>query len=156
HRGGAGRCGAWPAPTIRALHAPAGRSVDGPRGEPGTVGAANRRACPRERRPGDGRRAAEQRRLSDHHSPKGERVMRVVASLLLIGAIVTITGCASTPTAPAAVNVTGKWAGNWTYPDPALGGGTLSGTFQQDGGNLSGNFLIIGGGNTVRYPAASV
>jgi hypothetical protein len=82
--------------------------------------------------------------------------MRLVASLLLVGAIATITGCASTPTAPPAVNVTGKWAGNWTYPDPALGGGTLSGTFQQDGGNLSGNFLIIGGGNTVRYPAATV
>jgi len=82
--------------------------------------------------------------------------MRLVASLLLVGAIATITGCASTPTAPPAVNVTGKWAGNWTYPDPALGGGTLSGTFQQDGGNLSGNFLIIGGGNTVRYPAATI
>ena len=82
--------------------------------------------------------------------------MRFVASLLLIGAIATITGCASTPTAPPAVNVTGKWAGNWTYPDPALGGGTLSGTFQQDGGSLSGNFLIIGGGNTVRYPSATV
>ena len=82
--------------------------------------------------------------------------MRLVASLLLVGAIATTTGCASTPTAPPAVNVTGKWAANWTYPDPALGGGTLSGTFQQDGGNLSGNFLIIGGGNTVRYPAATV
>jgi len=82
--------------------------------------------------------------------------MRLVASLLLVGAIATITGCASTPTAPPAVNATGKWAGNWTYPDPALGGGTLSGTFQQDGGNLSGNFLIIGGGNTVRYPAATI
>ena len=82
--------------------------------------------------------------------------MRFLASLLLIGAIAAVTGCASTPTAPPAVNVTGKWAGNWTYPDPALGGGTLSGTFQQDGGNLSGNFLIIGGGNTVRNPAATI
>jgi hypothetical protein len=82
--------------------------------------------------------------------------MRLVASLLLVGAIAMVAGCASTPTAPPAVNVTGKWAGNWTYPDPALGGSTLSGTFQQDGGNLSGNFLIIGGGNTVRYPAATI
>ena len=82
--------------------------------------------------------------------------MRFIASLLLIWAVATVTGCASTPTAPPAVNVTGKWAGDWTYPDPALGGGTLSGTFQQDGGNLSGNFLIIGGGNTVRNPAATI
>ena len=82
--------------------------------------------------------------------------MRFVATLVLMGAIVMTTGCASTPTAPPSVNVSGKWAGNWTYPDPALGGGTLSGTFQQDGGNLSGNFLIIGGGNTVRYPAATL
>jgi len=82
--------------------------------------------------------------------------MRFLASLLLIGVIATIAGCASTPAAAPAVNVTGKWAGNWTYPDPALGGGTLSGTFQQDGTNLSGNFLIVGGGNTVRYPSASV
>ena len=37
-----------------------------------------------------------------------------------------------------------------------LAGGTSSVTFQQDGGNLSGNFLIIGGGNTVRYPSASI
>ena len=58
--------------------------------------------------------------------------------------------------APPSVNVSGKWAGNWSYPDPAVGGGTLSGTFQQDGEKLSGNFLIIGGGNTVRYPAATI
>ena len=82
--------------------------------------------------------------------------MRFVATLALIGAILTTTGCASTPTAPPSVNVSGKWAGNWTYPDPALGGGTLSGTFQQDGGKLTGNFLIIGGGNTVRNPAATI
>ena len=83
--------------------------------------------------------------------------MRFVATLMLLGAIVTTAGgCASTPTAPPSVNVSGKWAGNWTYPDPALGGGTLSGTFQQDGGKLSGNFLIIGGGNTVRNPAATI
>ena len=82
--------------------------------------------------------------------------MRTWVALMLGAVIVTVGACASTPTAPPSVNVSGKWAGDWSYPDPAMGGGTLSGTFQQDGGKLSGNFLIIGGGNTVRYPAATI
>ena len=82
--------------------------------------------------------------------------MRIVVAVLLGGAMVMASACATTPMAPPSVNVSGKWAGDWSYPDPALGGGTLSGTFQQDGGKLSGNFLIIGGGNTIRNPAATI
>ncbi len=74
--------------------------------------------------------------------------MRTLGALTLATAIILAPACATTPSVPPGVNVSGKWAGDWSYPDPALGGGTLSGTFQQDGGRLSGNFLIIGGGNT--------
>jgi hypothetical protein len=82
--------------------------------------------------------------------------MRILVVLMLGVVIVTFGACASTPMTPPSVNVSGKWAGDWSYPDPAFGSGTMSGTFQQDEGKLSGNFLIIGGGSTVRYPAATI
>ena len=76
---------------------------------------------------------------------------------LVAGAVMLATAaCASTPSAPPSVNVSGKWAGTWAYQPSTLGAGTLSGTFQQDGGKLSGNFLVIGGGNAVRNPAATI
>ena len=46
--------------------------------------------------------------------------------------------CATTPMAPPSANLTGKWAGNWSYSPDTLGAGTLSGTFQQNGNSLSG------------------
>jgi hypothetical protein len=54
------------------------------------------------------------------------------------------SACATTPAAPPSVNVTGKWAGTWTYENPSLGYGILIGSFQQDGSKLNGNFDVTG------------
>ena len=76
---------------------------------------------------------------------------------LIVGAVMlTTVACATSPSAPPGVDVSGKWAGNWSYQPSTLGAGTLSGTFQQDGSKLSGNFLIIGGGSAVRNPSAMI
>ncbi len=82
--------------------------------------------------------------------------MRSVLGLLLASAMIVVSGCATTPTAPPTVDVTGKWAGDWSFENPRLGAGTLSGTLQQAGDKLSGTFTIIGGGGTVRYPSAKI
>src|SRR5215813_12013171 len=77
---------------------------------------------------------------------------------VIVGLVTLMTAaCATTPSAPPGVNVSGKWAGTWAYQPSTIGAGTLSGTFQQDSdGKLSGNFLIVGGGNAVRNPAATI
>ena len=84
--------------------------------------------------------------------------MRIALPALLVGTIIATSACATstTPTTPPSVNVTGKWAGDWSFQNPSLGAGTLSGTFQQDGAKLSGSFLTIGGGGAVRNPAATI
>jgi len=48
------------------------------------------------------------------------------------------------PAPPPSVDVTGSWAGTWTYENWSLGNGTITGTFKQDGANLSGNFNVTG------------
>jgi len=82
--------------------------------------------------------------------------MRIRVGFMAGAVMLAAAACATTPSAPPGVNVSGKWAGTWAYQPSTLGAGTLSGTFQQDGGKLSGNFLIIGGGNAVRNPAATI
>ena len=83
--------------------------------------------------------------------------MRTLVVLLMVGTVMLMAvACATTSMAPPSVNLTGKWAGNWSYSPDTLGAGTLSGTFQQDGNKLSGNFLIIGGGSMVRNPSALI
>ena len=80
--------------------------------------------------------------------------MRVRAALTVAVLMLTAAGCATTPMSPPSANLTGKWAGNWSYEPSTIGAGALSGSFQQDGNKLSGNFLIIGGGSAVRNPSA--
>ena len=85
--------------------------------------------------------------------------MRTALGLLLASVMLVGFGCASTPKtppAPPSVNVTGAWAGNWSFQNPSLGGGSLRGTFQQDGSNLTGNFTIVGGGSAVRFPVTNL
>jgi hypothetical protein len=82
--------------------------------------------------------------------------MRARVLLMAGTAMLMAAACATTPPAPPSVNLTGKWAGNWSYEPSNLGAGTLSGTFVQEGAKLSGNFLIVGGGSMVRHPAALV
>ena|SRR5262245_20323712 len=64
--------------------------------------------------------------------------------------------CASTLMAPPNADLSGKWAGDWIYQPSTISAGTLSGTIQQDGNKLSGNFLIMGGGNAARKPSATI
>ena len=79
-----------------------------------------------------------------------KRVAMIAAVMMLT------TACASTPMAPPSADLSGKWAGDWAYQPSTIGAGTLSGTIQQDGNKLSGNFLIVGGGNAVRNPSAMI
>ena len=82
--------------------------------------------------------------------------MRVRAALTAAVLMLTTAGCATTPMSAPSTNLTGKWAGTWAYEPSTIGAGTLSGSFQQDGNKLSGNFLIIGGGSAVRNPSAMI
>ena len=82
--------------------------------------------------------------------------MRTSFGLLLVTVMIAASACATTPAAAPTVDVTGKWAGDWSFENPSLGGGTLSGSFQQDGSKVSGNFAIVGGGSAVRYPSATI
>ena len=58
--------------------------------------------------------------------------------------MVAASACAATPAAPPSVNVTGNWAGSWSYETASLGNGDIRGTFQQDGEKLSGRFDVTG------------
>jgi hypothetical protein len=82
--------------------------------------------------------------------------MRTRGGLIIGAVMLTAAACATSPLAPPSVNVSGKWAGTWSYEPSTIGAGTLSGTFQQEGSKLSGNFLIIGGGSAVRNPSAMI
>lgn len=63
--------------------------------------------------------------------------------LLLASVMIAAAACATAAPAPT-VNVSGPWAGTWSYENPSLGGGDLRGTLQQDGDKLSGRFDVTG------------
>jgi len=70
--------------------------------------------------------------------------MRTRLGLLIGSVMVVASACATTPSAPPAVNVSGTWTGTWSYENASLGGGDARGTFQQDGDKLSGRFDVTG------------
>jgi hypothetical protein len=70
--------------------------------------------------------------------------MRAPLGLLFGAVLMAVTACATGPTTPPSVNVTGQWAGTWAYENASVGSGDIRGTFQQDGANVSGNFTISG------------
>ena len=70
--------------------------------------------------------------------------MRSLLAIVLAGAVIVASGCASTPAAPPSVDVTGKWSGTWAYENVTNGSGVIIGTFKQDGANLAGNFEVTG------------
>lgn len=70
--------------------------------------------------------------------------MRALLGLLFGAVLMAVTACATGPTAPPSVNVTGQWAGTWAYENTTLGTGNIQGTFQQDGANVTGNFTVSG------------
>lgn len=71
--------------------------------------------------------------------------MRPGRGLLLGGVLVMAAACATArEAAPPSVNVSGAWAGSWSYENPTLGSGDVRGTFQQDGAKLTGHFDLTG------------
>jgi len=70
--------------------------------------------------------------------------MRMPFGLLIGGVLLAATACATTPAAAPTVNVTGQWAGNWSYENPSMGAGDIRGSFEQDGAKVSGNFNLTG------------
>ena len=66
--------------------------------------------------------------------------------LIVIG-LVALGGasCASGPaSAPAGVDVTGKWQGAWQFQNASLGGGQVTMTLTQSGSKASGNMVVTG------------
>jgi hypothetical protein len=64
--------------------------------------------------------------------------------LAALAMVVAVSGCATGPTAPPSVNVSGNWVGTWQYESVQMGSGDIRGSFQQDGSKLSGNFDVTG------------
>ena len=70
-----------------------------------------------------------------------------VRALLVASVMVAIAGCASggaTPSAPPSVDVTGKWAGTWSFRNPALGGGQVTMDLKQVGASVTGPMSVSG------------
>jgi hypothetical protein len=63
---------------------------------------------------------------------------------MFAGVVLALSACASTPSAPPSVDVTGNWAGTWNYENPTLGSGDIRGRFKQEGSKLSGHFDVTG------------
>ena len=72
--------------------------------------------------------------------------MNHVQRLLVAGLVVVVGGCAgaSAPEAPPSVNVTGKWAGTWSFRNPSMGGGQVSMDLKQDGAKVTGPMSVSG------------
>ena len=72
--------------------------------------------------------------------------MNYVQKLLVVGLMVVIGGCAgaSTPSEPPSVNVTGKWAGTWSFRNPSMGGGQVTMDLKQDGAKVTGPMSVSG------------
>ena len=73
--------------------------------------------------------------------------MNYVQKLLVAGLMVVIGGCAggaSVPSEPPSVNVTGKWAGTWSFQNPSMGGGQVTMDLKQDGAKVTGPMSVSG------------
>ena len=71
--------------------------------------------------------------------------MRRVWPLVLVVAVLASAGCAgNTFMAPPAVNVTGKWVGNWMFDPVSLGGGQIVMDLKQVGAEVTGTVLVTG------------
>jgi ABC-type glycerol-3-phosphate transport system substrate-binding protein len=77
--------------------------------------------------------------------------MRKLSLWVLLGGIaLAATACASSGTtassgAPPATNVTGRWAGTWTFEPPSAGNGQATVNFTQDGSTVKGNIETLSG-----------
>jgi hypothetical protein len=62
----------------------------------------------------------------------------------VIGAIAALTAACATAPAPPTVDVTGTWAGTWTYTNAALGGGQAELKLKQSGSDFNGDMTVSG------------
>ena len=70
-----------------------------------------------------------------------------VQKLLIAGRRVVLGGCAggaSMPSEPPSVNVTGKWAGTWSFQNPSMGGGQVTADLKQEGAKVTGPMSVSG------------
>jgi hypothetical protein len=72
--------------------------------------------------------------------------MRRLRALVIAGLLIATAGCASsgTPAAAPTVDVTGKWAGTWSFRNPSLGGGQISMDLKQVGADVTGPMNVSG------------
>jgi hypothetical protein len=66
---------------------------------------------------------------------------------VLIGALVLMFfGCAAIggSTAPPSVDVSGKWAGTWSFHNPTMGSGDVFMNLKQSGADASGDLMVTG------------
>ena len=68
-----------------------------------------------------------------------KRINRLVAI-----ACMTLVACATGPTKPPSVDVTGTWVGEWTG-SAAIGNGGVTMTLQQTGAGVRGDVVMSGG-----------
>ena len=68
----------------------------------------------------------------------------LLVGLLMLGGAMS-AGCASAPaSAPASVDVTGKWQGTWVFQNASLGSGQVTMTLAQTGSKATGNMIVTG------------
>src|SRR5512144_2769620 len=70
--------------------------------------------------------------------------MRRIGVLLTAVVALISAGCASAPTSPPSVDVTGKWQGTWQFEQVSLGGGQIVLDLKQSGDQVTGNVLVTG------------
>jgi hypothetical protein len=63
---------------------------------------------------------------------------------LLAIACIAVVACATGPTKPPSVDVTGTWAGDWVG-SAAIGNGGVTMTLQQTGATVTGDVIMSGG-----------
>jgi hypothetical protein len=65
----------------------------------------------------------------------------------LVGALVLmLSGCAAVggKTVPPSVDVSGKWAGTWSFRNPTMGSGNVFMNLKQRGADASGDLTVTG------------
>jgi hypothetical protein len=70
-----------------------------------------------------------------------------LGSKCLVGALVLVlSGCAAVGgnTVPPSVDVSGKWAGTWSFHNPTMGSGDVFMNLKQSGADASGDLRVTG------------
>src|ERR1700730_1957718 len=78
-------------------------------------------------------------RQEGEHMSQGAKCL--VAALVLL-----LSGCAAVGgnTVPPSVDVSGKWAGTWSFHNPTMGSGDVLMNFKQSGADASGDLRVTG------------